>query len=508
MIDRAILIHVPSRWAGGENDIPIGLLYVAGVLEQMNIEVRIYDIYLKKIPTDDPYGWAELQREIQDFKPQLIGFGGIATSYMWTKKLSRRIKTHYPDIFQIAGGALSSAFDLLLTRTAVDAVFHGEIELTLPEVIERIRSGRPWQTVLGISCLGPTGVQRNAPGPQVKHLDDIPIPPYHLIDIEDYLLASDNFLAAYRADMEDQGLYADIARRLEDVPAFLPIVSSRGCTNKCSFCYRQQRGYRKHSVDYIIRHIDYLKEKFGVKGISFRDELFNGNEKWVLALCDTLIARDQDIAYITSARADRLSTTMLRKMYRSGCVDLLFGQESGSPKILKEYRKNVTPAQNLRATLLTRAAGIYSTVQIVIGSPGENEHTIAETTAFLQQAGIRHFSLNYLIPLPEAPIWEYVQENNLIPDVEHYLETVARIGGEPLINLTRVPDRQWRLWGKQITFKVQFYYAVKHKLFFTCVRLLVTYPLKVWIPPKIKPRLREILSRALPIPRLRAWLNV
>ena len=53
---------------------------------------------------------------------------------------------------------------------------------------------------------------------------------------------------------------------------YLEIVSSRGCTHRCRFCYRHVRGVRRHSVGYIIKYIKLLREHCDVDGVYFVDD--------------------------------------------------------------------------------------------------------------------------------------------------------------------------------------------------------------------------------------------
>ena len=74
-------------------------------------------------------------------------------------------------------------------------------------------------------------------------------------------------------------------------------------------------------------------------------------------------------------------------------------------------------------------------------------------------------------PFPETPIWEYIEKNNLIPDVEKYLDEVAERGGSQIINLTKVSDRIWRTWSFQITSEWKLYLMRNHP------KYLIMYPL-------------------------------
>jgi radical SAM superfamily enzyme YgiQ (UPF0313 family) len=308
-------------------------------------------------------------------------------------------------------------------------------------------------------------------------------------------LFSEKFLKGHRAELEHHGIYETIARKLAGVRSLFPLVTARGCTHKCSFCYRHMSRYRRHSIDYVIGHLKYVIEKFGVRGIGFYDELFNGDMQWVFDFCEAMRENDIKIAYKTSARADKVSKELLGEMSQTGCFNLTYGHESGSDKILKEYRKGVTRQQNIDTTLLTRDCGIHPAVQLVIGSPGETRETIDQTVDFLKQVDARNCSINYLLPFPGAPIWKYVEENNVIEDPEDYLDRVAVRGGGPIVNLTQVSDSQWRSWADYILYKLQKHCALTDRNYPGFIRTCAKYYLKKILPGGLQARLKRLLGR-------------
>lgn len=78
--------------------LPLGLLYVAGIVERAGYKVKIIDLYLDDIYLNmiDNNGFSNVFKEIEEFKPSIIGFGGIATSYGRAKRLSIEIKKILP----------------------------------------------------------------------------------------------------------------------------------------------------------------------------------------------------------------------------------------------------------------------------------------------------------------------------------------------------------------------------------------------------------------------------
>jgi radical SAM superfamily enzyme YgiQ (UPF0313 family) len=224
-----------------------------------------------------------------------------------------------------------------------------------------------------------------------------------------------------------------------------------------------------------------------------------------MELCDAIEKNKLDIFFIIgAARVDKIDERMLRRLKKTGCIEIGYGQESGSDTILKEYGKGVTSQKNKETTLLTKKIGLINSVQLVIGSPSETTGTICETIQFLKDVDAYQYSLNYLIPLPETPIWEYVKENKLVKDVEQYLDMVAEYGGVPLINLTKEPDKIWKSWDPMVNKELKSYYYRKtklkyyylHMLLFSIVSTtesLVPHRVKMLIPRPVKNMVVKLL---------------
>jgi len=455
-----LLINTPSRKGLGGFMLPLGLLYVGGIVERCGHRARVVDPYLQDLELRDfdSNKFDYIDELIEDFEPTIVGYGGIATSYGRAKRLALHVKERHPNIVQIAGGALASVDELLLTRARVDAVFHGETEISLPIFLEKAEGGQPFTAVPGISFLSEGKIVRNAMAEQVKDLDTIPLPAYHLVGVPRYFQSVDDWLRGWKAMLEASPHYPDILRTIGNRKHCIPMVTSRGCTHRCLFCYRHVSGVRQHSVDYVIRHIKFLRDKYGVEGFQFCDELFNPKVEWVMEFCDALERERLNIFYmIGGARIDKVNEKMLRRLKETGCIEIGYGQESGSDAVLKEYRKGITSKQNRDITLLTKEVGLNCPVQLVIGSPGETTKTVYETIKFLKEVDARQYSLNYLIALPKTPIWDYVEKHKLVADVEAYLNLVAEQGGVPLLNLTKEPDRVWRNWSRIIDIEMMMH---------------------------------------------------
>ncbi len=491
-----LLISAPSRRYSLVP--PMGLLQVGAILEGSGHTPRIFDPMLdNKAP--DHLGFGSLDRILDSFKPDIVGYSGVATSYGSAKRYALHIRRRYPKIMQIAGGPLASVYSLLLTKASMDMVVHGEAEVSLPLLMEQFHNGRSMHDIPGTSFLHTNGEAiRNKPAVQIENLDDLSLPAYHLVDFSRYFrhYLQNGSIDLFKDTLGSDKYVQEILGRVGIDDRWVEIMTGRGCTHHCLFCYRHMKGVRYFSIDYVVRHIKFLKENYGIRGFQFADELFNGSVERVFALCDAIEENGLNIFYMVGgARVDKIDEKMLRRLKETGCVEMNYGHESGSDKILKEYRKGTTAKQNKEVTLLTtKKVGLICPVQLVIGSPGETDDTIHETILFLKDVDAYRYSLNYLIALPETPIWEHITKNQLVADVEKYLDIIAEYGGAPLLNLTKMPDKIWKSWGAIISKELELYYCKKRGLGFRYIYKLIFLTVLPFIPQWFKGFAKRLIS--------------
>ena len=450
--EHVLLINVPSRRGG--TDLPLGLLYVASIIERYGYTPHIVDPYVLDpgLTNTDKENYNYIYDFINKFDPKYIGFGGIASSYGRTVAMSRQLHEYYPNIIQFAGGPLASTYEYLHKEAPLDVIFHGETETSLPLFFDARKGLSDVTTVPGISFVAFDGIiTKNKSPEQIKELDSIPFPSYDVVHMSPYIEDMREALKSYVHAYPDNPNYDEIMRRTTN-PKSMLIITSRGCTSACSFCYRHMRGHRQHSVGYVMRHIRYLKDKYHIGGVHILDELFNADKEWVMKFCAEV--KKENIFYkVGGARVDKMDAEMLDAMWDSGCIAISYGQESGSDIILRELRKGTTAERNEYITKMTLDKGIYSIVQIVVGSPGETIGTVMETSRFVNRIGLRDASVNYLIPLPGSPVWKVAKER--IKDIRGYLDDVAETGGRSRLNLTAYPDFIWRLFGPYIRIRLR-----------------------------------------------------
>lgn len=461
-IRRALLIQVPGSDRVGANFIPLGLLGVGGLLKKHGIQCTVIDFCLE---TE-----SQLIEKVKAIKPELIGFGGIASSFGSAKVISRLLHKVCQDTVFVAGGPLASTYEILLEDGVVDYVFHGEVEYSLPKFIDFLETGKGLERIGGISFLkekikefnsGTTSpkwfkqnslVGRSFPEKQLANLDDCGFPDFSLTDLNIYTRDLRVWFEIYEAEINEiDALRPRVDKLLrEGKYRFIEMVASRGCTHRCAFCYRHVKGVRRFSADYVIKYIKLIKEHVQVDGVCFDDELFNNDLEWIYDLFDELDNAGLGLSFymVSGMRADKIDDDLFQRMSRSGVIDIGFGHESGSDRVLKYYGKGVTRQQNIDSIEMARRNGIHPSVQIVIGSPVETTRTIMETSEFLKETNVYNASINYILPLPETRVWKEVVGSGQVKDVRGYLDRVKRFGPtfKVGLNLTNANNRTWLFW--------------------------------------------------------------
>jgi len=205
-----------------------------------------------------------------------------------------------------------------------------------------------------------------------------------------------------------------------------------------------------------------LYDKYAVRSIHFGDENFGSDKEFSHQLARYL--GDRGISWeVAGVRARTVSLDELAYWKSNGCRRAVYGVESGSESILKIMQKGITRQQNFDAMKWVHEAGMTTTLQYVIGMPGENDSTINESIDFAIQTS-KYFcypnslpslnlSINYAQALPGTPLYEYARENGFLGSTldseEQYLIRISNLdaySSDHFINYTGFPLLKVLMW--------------------------------------------------------------
>lgn len=423
---KILLIRPPSSHIEGSAcpsaSLPLGLLFIASVLEKNGFVVEIYDAQVNAtMPTyHDPDGkihmgdkWDVVEEEIKKRQPSLVGITCLFTTQMENViKTAEIIKRLNKEIIIVVGGSHATVRpeDFLTKTETIDIVCRGEGEYTMLDIAESLRDRKSFNDIDGTAVRDGIKIKINRQRPYTNDLDTLPFPSYHLINIESYF------------SLNKKGFSGRPAWFYDGFERAVSLITSRGCPFNCVFCSihgHMGRKWRGHSAEYVLRHIEFLTTTYSVKHIHFEDDnltLDGGRFKNIL----NGLLGGMNITWDTpnGVRADTMTEEMLRDCKKSGCIYLIFGVESGNQKVLDEIiGKRLNLDTVVQVASWCKAAQIDAMAFFVIGFPGETKQNMDDTVNFalrLQRKYDIMPSLFVATPLPGTRLEKICLEEGIL----------------------------------------------------------------------------------------------
>ncbi|MGD8625430.1 MAG: radical SAM protein [Anaerolineae bacterium] len=388
------------RWPHKRSDkyieYPIYLSYTVAVLEQAGMDVHFIDAIMDELEIE-PFA-----RRVGELAPRLAILETSTPSIDFDLETAAAIKDHAPGTFVALIGSHVTYFDreTLQTNPAVGAVVRGEFEHTCADLARALDAGGDLARVPGLTYRDDDGeVHRNADRPLFEPLDDMPFPARHIVKGD-----------GYRA-----GIYSG------GHPTAM--VSSRGCPYRCTFCLWPDilygHKFRARSAQNVVDEIEEAVRTYGHDEIYFDDDTFTIDRQRVIDITRLILERglEKEVEWIAQCRVDTVDREMLEAMKAANCGYILFGVESGSPKMLKKMRKGITLDKVRHAFQLTHEVGIKTQAFFLFGMPGETQETIQETIEFAKELNASSTQFAIAIPHPGTALYEECTANDwLISD--------------------------------------------------------------------------------------------
>ena len=446
-MNRRILLIRPNHTQDKKNNyatFPSGLAYVASVLIKRDYTVNITDLTLEDVNYDN------LAERVKRFNPDIIGISAMSFEYAQVRKLSSYLKKIIPCKI-ILGGPIVFNYDLILRKIDVDICVIGEGELTIVDLLENLSS---LAEVKSIAYRDNGQIIRTAPRELIRDLDAIPFPAYELFDMDKYsrLLIKDAYISHKYLPKKK------VHRKMS-------LEASRGCPFACDFCSKLFRTTRRRSADRVIEEIRYLKERYDIDVFGFYDELFFSNKDAVYEFCQKI--RPLEVGWHAMFRVDTVDRESLEMLKKSGCLEITFGVESGSDKILKNMNKKTTSSQIEETLKNALEIGLLTDASFILGYLGEDKDSVQDTIDLLKRVGYPGIRFRYITAYPGSLLYDRCIENGLIENEEAYLESLGD-GTGPYrcrINFTKFTDEELTALLPETTTKIlrnYLIYLLKH----------------------------------------------
>ena len=349
--------------------MPIGIGYIASVLEKAGYEVKAVDAY--------QMSWGNLGKILKDYAPDIVGISCLTDQRASIYRVIRMVKSLNKEIRIVLGGTHATLMhEQMLNHFPVDAVVLGEGENPFLHLVRTWEAGEDIEGVKGIAFRRDGNVVKTKNQELIKDLDTIPFPAYHFFDLDMYAGWELHTKVASVLGYQHYASYKSAA-----------IITSRGCPWNCSFCSvsaMSGQKWRDRTAINVVDEIEMLVNKYNCKIIDFVDDIFSVDQKRVIAISEEIIRRKLDILWGFETGVRYVSEEMLRKAAEAGCKFIMYGVESASKEVMKNVSKKTDVEKIIKAFELTKKAGIATGAFIMVGNPGENDRSINETMKILR----------------------------------------------------------------------------------------------------------------------------
>lgn len=406
---------IPRNFYNREYYLPSGLLYLGAALQKNNEEVKLLDLRtFQKKELDPPEGFYEskLIETISDFKPGLIGFGGlISGNFLDILKLSKAAKKEFPEIPTIMGGVHASMYprEILENCSSLDWLILGEGEESMVQLVNMIKNNCfEFEKIDGFAFRTERGVIINLKRNYIKNLDDIPFPAYNLINLEDYYEDTSEWHNPKNLPINTE----------------VPIISSRSCPNDCNFCMSSKlagRGWRARSPENVVNEIEYIYREYNHRHFSFMDDNFTLSKPRVIEIFNQIKKRGLNIQFEThnGVSVNTLDEEIIDAMASAGLTRIALPIESGSDYIRNEImKKNLCRKKILDVIrFLKERDQIYIRAFFIIGMPEETHATLMDTYNMIKEIDVDKVHLTNIIPFPGTRVFKQAVRDNLLVDL-------------------------------------------------------------------------------------------
>lgn len=370
---------------------PNDLAYMASVMRAAGIRCAITDF-----PAEDGT-WDDFEKQFSALNPDLVVMSITNATLRDDMEAFRRIKKNNPSVITVAKGAWFWAGDLRgLSEPvfeAMDYALVGEAETEIKGLVEGLHANTVPEDIPNIIFRLPDGTwKRTRIEAFETDLDAIPFPARDLLKNDLYV-------------------------RPDTGEAQATIQTARGCPSQCVFCLTPAISgarVRSRSPQNIVDELEECVTRYGIRNFFFKADTFTINKKFVIALCQEILRRNLDIAWVANSRVDTVDEERLAWMKKAGCWLVAFGFESGNDDVLKKMKKEATVEDARRAAALVRQGGLKMYGFFMIGLPWDNDQTIRDTIALARELACDFYEIHLATPFEGTELYTIAQSMGLL----------------------------------------------------------------------------------------------
>jgi len=393
---------------------PLDLASIASFLEENGISVKIVDFNIEK---------KTLEHWLSFYQPKFLGISGTTHNRFESFRIANLAKTFNKEIITIYCGshATFTANETLRNISEIDFVIRGEGEEIFLELLKTFSADQKFEKIRGLSFRMDDTVVDN-PSAGRLHLDSLPQPAYHLLDMKKYEIKMEF--------IKKRGI---------------SVASSRGCLHHCNFCLASRMFNNLltvRSAKNVVDEIEKLLKEYHFQAIKFVDCVLTLDREHIENLCDEAVNRNLQFPWEAEIRPGTVDEFLLEKMQKAGCYYVDIGIESASQKVLDLMRKGITIEQIQKSLEMCNQFGFKIKAFFSFGHISETMADVEKTFEFIvnnrplittaqNTVGVRIYPGTYLET--------YARKNNLLPGDFKWSKPYEELRNETIMQPKNIP---------------------------------------------------------------------
>ena len=213
----------------------------------------------------------------------------------------------------------------------------------------------------------------------------------------------------------------------------MPIMATRGCPYRCTFCSSPQMWTTKwvaRDPKDVVAEIKHYITTYGATNIDFYDLTAIVKKDWIITFCNLLKEEDVQITWQlpSGTRSEAIDEEVCKHLYDSGCRNMTYAPESGSPEVLGRIKKKVDLGKMLASMRSAIRIGINTKYNLIFGFPGETHREVFQTLKFVVKTawiGVHDLSIWLFSPYPGSELFQQIKSEGKISYSDEYFISLS-----------------------------------------------------------------------------------
>lgn len=416
------LIKPPSYSVGlmGAQLVPfLGIAYIGASAIKSGHNLDIIDMCAEDIDRTEiihgnyvAYGmlFSDLKKRLKH--SEVIGFTCMfSQDWVFNRELIQYVHKLYPDSVFVAGGEHITAVPeyCLEDCSSLDICVIGEGEDVFVQLLDVLEKKGDLSDVPGLVYRNHKEgkYQRTSRANRIKDIDNISMPAWDLIPLENYLSRNLNY---------------HIKRGRT-----IPMLATRGCPYNCTFCSNSNMWgapWLVRNPKLVVDEMEYYISRYNANNFVFSDLTAVVTRESIVNLCNEILNRKINVTWqLPTLRTEAVDYNVLKLMYEAGCRELDFAIESGSKRVLKSVNKRNDPKRIALLIKYGLKIGMNLSTNIVVGLPEEGFKEFLKTYWLILKLaffGLQEINVFPFIPYPGSKLFKEFLENKKIKLSDEY----------------------------------------------------------------------------------------